>query len=73
MFKIYVKPTNPPTQAWHFHSEQGNLADALRLVGMIEAEINHPPHAIKIERHGDLIFNWSRSDNHHRFARKVVA
>ena len=74
MFRIFIKPSHPFTQAWHFHSSQDKLAHALMLVGQIESRINHPPHAIKIEKpDGDLIFNWSRSDNHHRFARKVVA
>ena len=61
MFRIFMKPSHPFTQAWSFHSEQSNLADALRLVGMIEGRINHPPHAIKIERpDGERVFNWSR-------------
>jgi len=60
MFKIFIKRTDPFTQIWWLHSEQSNLADALRLVGMIEGRINHPPHAIKVVSDGETIFNWSR-------------
>ena len=60
MFKIFVKPTDPFTQAWQLSHTATNIRDALHMVGSIEGRINHPPHAIKVVVDGDVIFNWSR-------------
>ena len=60
MFKIFIKPTDPFTQAWRLSHTATNIRDALHMVSSIESRINHPPHAIKVVADGDVIFNWSR-------------
>ena len=60
MFKIYIKPTDPFTQAWQLSHTAKNIRDTLHMVGSIESRINHPPHAIKVVSDGEVIFDWSR-------------
>ena len=63
-YAIYIKKTDPFTQAWSLHSRGWmTFAQVLQTVAAIEKRINHPPHAIKVTsgKTGDkLVLEWSR-------------
>ena len=63
-YAIYIKKTDPFTQAWSMHSRGWmTFAQVLQTVAAIEKRINHPPHAIKVTsgKTGDkLVLEWSR-------------
>jgi len=49
-YGIYIKKTDPFTQAWSMHSRGWmTFAQVLQTVAAIEKRINMPPHAIKVE------------------------
>ena len=63
-YAIYIKKTDPFTQAWSLHTRGGlTFAQVLQIVAAIEKRVNHPPHAIKVtsgETGNKLVLEWSR-------------
>jgi len=71
-YTIYIKKTDPFTQAWSMQSRGWmTFAQVLQTVAAIEKRINHPPHAIKVTASetkdgcgkrggGKVILEWSR-------------
>ena len=63
-YTIYIKKTDPFTQAWSMHTRGWlTFKQVLEIVTAIEKRVNHPPHAIKVTsgKTGDkLVLEWSR-------------
>ena len=63
-YAIYIKKTDPFTQAWSLHTRGWlTFAQVLQIVTAIEKRVNHPPHAIKVtsgETGDKLVLEWSR-------------
>ena len=71
-YTIYIKKTDPFTQAWSMQSRGWmTFAQVLQTVAALEKRINHPPHAIKVTATetkdgcgkrggGKVILKWSR-------------
>ena len=67
-YGIYIKKTDPFTQAWSMHSRGWmTFAQVLQTVAAIEKRINMPPHAIKVtqsatNKSGEwkTVMEWSR-------------
>ena len=65
-YTIYIKKTDPFTEAWSLHTRGWlTFKQVLQIVAAIEKRINMPPHAIKVTsgKTGDkLVLEWSRTE-----------